>query len=47
MIIVENIEDLQRLVTRIAEYGQDYGLTMNVKKTNFIRISKLKQTARI
>lgn len=40
IIIAENIDDLQRLMNRIAECGQEYGLTMNAKKTKFMRISK-------
>lgn len=30
--IAENIEDLQKMVTRIAEYVEEYRLTMNIKK---------------
>lgn len=40
IIMAENIEDLQRLMNRIVECGQEYGLTMNIKKTKFMRISK-------
>lgn len=36
IIIAENIDDLQRLMNKMVEYGQEYGLTINEHQKNKI-----------
>lgn len=40
VILAKNMEDLQRLMDKVAECSEGYGLTLNIKKTKFMRISK-------
>lgn len=40
VLIAETAEDLQILVDRIVEYSEQYGLSLNIKKTKVMLISK-------
>lgn len=40
VVIAENMEDLQRLIDQIVESSEENGLTLNIRKTKFMLISK-------
>lgn len=40
VILAESLEDLQKLVEKVKKHGEDYVLTLNMKRTRFIKISK-------
>ena len=43
VILAECLEDLQIMMDKTARYSEEYGLTLNVKKTKFMKISKRPQ----
>uniref|UniRef100_A0A8D9DVR2 Craniofacial development protein 2 n=1 Tax=Cacopsylla melanoneura TaxID=428564 RepID=A0A8D9DVR2_9HEMI len=40
VLLAENIEDLQRMLNKVMEASEEYGLTLNTKKTKFMIITK-------
>jgi hypothetical protein len=43
VLIAETLEELQTLVNKIADCSEEYGLSLNIKKTKFMVISKSTQ----
>lgn len=39
VIFADSLEDLQRLMNKIVECGQEYKLTIKIKKTKFVKIT--------
>lgn len=47
VVIASNLEDLERVMNKILRCGGTYGLSLNIKKTKFMKISKNNNTNEI